>query len=222
MIFDHSLGTASRRSRLSARVKTRRVVSEAAAEEQTPATEYPIGARDHDRVDLPESTVGQRPRWRFAWKIAGFALLLLSAIFTVWILHPGTTPPTGIRSRAVLPLENLSGDASQDYSSGRTTDELIAELGQISELRVISRTSVMTYKGAGNADCAEVEGRRRGGRHRLTLRQPDSNHRAFDLDFRRQTFVGPELRGRVARYSGPPENGGSLPCRADHGQIESS
>jgi TolB-like protein len=48
----------------------------------------------------------------------------------------------------VLPLENLSGDASQDYFSDGMTDELITELGQISELRVISRTSTMIYKGA--------------------------------------------------------------------------
>jgi TolB-like protein len=46
---------------------------------------------------------------------------------------------------AVLPLENLSSDASQDYFVGMT-DELITHLGQISALRVISRTSVMTYK----------------------------------------------------------------------------
>ena len=52
-----------------------------------------------------------------------------------------------IRSLAVLPLENLSGDAAQDYFSDGMTDELITELGQIGELRVISRTSVMTYKG---------------------------------------------------------------------------
>ena len=53
-----------------------------------------------------------------------------------------------IRSLAVLPLENLSGDASQDYFADGMTDELITNLGQISALRVISRTSVMTYKGA--------------------------------------------------------------------------
>jgi TolB-like protein/Flp pilus assembly protein TadD len=46
----------------------------------------------------------------------------------------------------VLPLENLSGD-SQDYFADGMTDELITHLGQISALRVISRTSVMTYKG---------------------------------------------------------------------------
>ena len=48
----------------------------------------------------------------------------------------------------MLPLENLSHDPSQDYFSDGMTDELITELGQISELRVISRTSAMTYKGA--------------------------------------------------------------------------
>jgi TolB-like protein/tetratricopeptide (TPR) repeat protein len=53
-----------------------------------------------------------------------------------------------IRSLAVLPLENLSGDTSQDYFADGMTEELIARLGQISTLRVISRTSVMTYKNA--------------------------------------------------------------------------
>jgi TolB-like protein len=45
-------------------------------------------------------------------------------------------------------MENLSRDPSQDYFADGMTDELITELGRISELRVISRTSVMTYKGA--------------------------------------------------------------------------
>ena len=53
-----------------------------------------------------------------------------------------------IRSLAVLPLESLSGDASQDYFADGMTDELITDLGQISALRVISRTSVMPYKRA--------------------------------------------------------------------------
>jgi TolB-like protein len=49
---------------------------------------------------------------------------------------------------AVLPLENLSGDPSQDYFADGMTDELITRLAQMSALRVISRTSVMTYKNA--------------------------------------------------------------------------
>jgi TolB-like protein len=53
-----------------------------------------------------------------------------------------------IESLAVLPLENLSGDASQDYFADAMTDELITELTKFSALRVISRTSAMQYKGA--------------------------------------------------------------------------
>src|SRR5207237_1951633 len=56
--------------------------------------------------------------------------------------------PSSIHSLAVLPLESLSADPSQDYFADGMTDELITDLGQISALRVISRTSVMTYKGA--------------------------------------------------------------------------
>jgi TolB-like protein/DNA-binding winged helix-turn-helix (wHTH) protein/Flp pilus assembly protein TadD len=55
--------------------------------------------------------------------------------------------PSGIRSLAVLPLDNFSGDASQDYFADGMTDELITDLAQIRALRVVSRTSVMMYKG---------------------------------------------------------------------------
>jgi TolB-like protein/Flp pilus assembly protein TadD len=48
----------------------------------------------------------------------------------------------------VLPLDNLSGESSQDYFADGMTDELITDLAQISALRVISRTSAMVYKGA--------------------------------------------------------------------------
>jgi TolB-like protein/DNA-binding winged helix-turn-helix (wHTH) protein len=52
-----------------------------------------------------------------------------------------------IRSLAVLPFQNLSGDKDQEYFADGMTDELITDLGQMSALRVISRTSVMHYKG---------------------------------------------------------------------------
>lgn len=59
--------------------------------------------------------------------------------------HPRSTQ---IRSLAVIPFDNLTGDAEQDYFADGMTEALITDLGQIQALRVISRTSVMRYKGA--------------------------------------------------------------------------
>lgn len=58
------------------------------------------------------------------------------------------SPPETIDSIAVLPIENLTGDPGQDYFVDGATDELIGQLGQISALRVISRQSVMQYRGS--------------------------------------------------------------------------
>jgi TolB-like protein/Tfp pilus assembly protein PilF len=55
--------------------------------------------------------------------------------------------PIQVHSIAVLPLENLSNEPAQDYFADGMTDQLITDLGQIKALRVISRTSVMQYKG---------------------------------------------------------------------------
>jgi eukaryotic-like serine/threonine-protein kinase len=57
-------------------------------------------------------------------------------------------PPPKIESVAVLPLTNLSADPSQEYFADGMTEALISELGQIGALRVISRQSVMRYKGS--------------------------------------------------------------------------
>ena len=55
--------------------------------------------------------------------------------------------PRQIQSLAVLPLENLSRDPDQEYFAEGLTEELITALAKIGELRVVSRTSVMLYKG---------------------------------------------------------------------------
>ena len=59
-----------------------------------------------------------------------------------------TVPSERIQALAVLPLENLSHDPEQEYFADGMTDELIANLAKIAALRVISRTSVIQYKGA--------------------------------------------------------------------------
>src|SRR5271163_1534350 len=75
------------------------------------------------------------------------AIVMSLAILTILLVRSRSRAPA-IRSLAVLPLDNLSGDAAQNYFADGMTDELITDLAQISALRVISRTSVMVYKGA--------------------------------------------------------------------------
>jgi TolB-like protein/DNA-binding winged helix-turn-helix (wHTH) protein/Tfp pilus assembly protein PilF len=102
-----------------------------------------------DRLDVAGKLAVPKQLLRsHAWKISAFALLALMASLATWRLHSLTHGPPVIRSLAVLPLESLSSEASQDYFADGMTDELISDLGQISALRVISRTSVMTYKHA--------------------------------------------------------------------------
>lgn len=75
------------------------------------------------------------------------AALTFAGILLVRGRSPGRGTPAPIHSVAVLPLENLTGDPSQEYFSDGMTDALITELAQVRGLRVISRTSTMHYKG---------------------------------------------------------------------------
>jgi TolB-like protein/DNA-binding winged helix-turn-helix (wHTH) protein/Tfp pilus assembly protein PilF len=89
---------------------------------------------------------GAAHSWRI-WSVAGVAVAIAFAVVLAVRLRSGR-PIAPIHSLAVLPLENVSGDVSQEYFADGMTDELITTLGQISALRVISRTSAMLYKGA--------------------------------------------------------------------------
>ncbi|MGB8478229.1 MAG: winged helix-turn-helix domain-containing protein [Acidobacteriaceae bacterium] len=67
-----------------------------------------------------------------------------------WIVWRPLRPKPSValtHSLAVLPLSNLSGDPSEEYFSDGMTDQLITDLAKVGSLRVISRTSVMQYKG---------------------------------------------------------------------------
>jgi len=96
---------------------------------------------------------------------AGVAALLLVALVIVvtrsrWLTTAITTPPTAptraIRSIAVLPLDNFSGDPKQEYFADGMTEELTTDLASISGLRVISRGSAMRYKGAQRPPTPEI------------------------------------------------------------------
>ena len=90
-----------------------------------------------------------------------------------------------VRSIAVLPLENLSGDREQEYFADGMTDALISDLARIRALHVISRTSAMSYKGVhrrlpeiahslGVATIAEGSVLRAGNRVRIAIRLVDA------------------------------------------------
>ncbi len=91
----------------------------------------------------------QRPS---VWMAAGIVVALVTAGYFVrerfW---PKAQPPAGRVMLAVLPFENLSGDAQQEYFSDGLTEEMITELGRLQpeRLGVIARTSAMQYKKKG-------------------------------------------------------------------------
>src|SRR5438552_2271298 len=76
-------------------------------------------------------------------------LIVVGSGLALWLV-PALSRPTSatppIRSIAILPLENLSGDPSQDYFADAMTDELITSLAKVGALRVTSRTTVTLYK----------------------------------------------------------------------------
>ena len=117
----------------------------------------PVTNRERQTSSPPLAAVS-RPSVLFRrWPLVLVGLLLLSASLLGLnagglrerLLGKGNS--VRIQSLAVLPLENLSGDSSQDYFADGMTEALITDLGKIGALRVISRPSVMRYKGARRA-----------------------------------------------------------------------
>jgi TolB-like protein/DNA-binding winged helix-turn-helix (wHTH) protein/Flp pilus assembly protein TadD len=120
-------------------------------------------------------------------------------IGTGWLVRKHLDAVAPIRSLAVLPLENLSGDPSQEYFADGMTDELITELARIHDLRIVSRTSVMQDKGSHKSlqqianelkVDAIVEGSivRSGGKVRITAQLIDARN---DRHLWAQSFEGP-------------------------------
>ncbi len=143
------------------------------------------------------------------------ALLSLSVLIAVAWAVGGTVPaapePTGA-SLAVLPFENLTGDDDQDFLADGTTDALIAGLARVKSVTVISRTSVMRFRGSrltvpeiarelGVSFVLEGSVRRSGDEIRITAQLIDA---ATDVHLWAETYSGTmadllTLQARVAR-----------------------
>lgn len=123
-----------------------RVVSEHREGEKAASRAVTIGSGPTEKAGEPPVPT-KHITTRAALAFAVFAFLAVAII--VW-LYPSfsrrasASPP--VRSIAVLPLDNLSGDPSQDFFADAMTDELITNLAKVDSLRVTSRTTIALYK----------------------------------------------------------------------------
>jgi len=113
---------------------------------------------------LNKISTGASParRWPAAAGLAIFIGLVVYLVIHFGWLHTGPRGPgaeilpPAIQSIAVLPLDNYSGDPSQEYFAEGMTDELTTDLATISQLRVISRGSAMQFKGEHRPPTPEI------------------------------------------------------------------
>ncbi len=204
-------------------------------EDQPGVEAAPLGEREFEHVDRPVSVfeitsgpaggpAGPGPETGPSALPGSWALFLAVLVLVLvvvggvrwWAGRIRIPVPAPIESLAVLPLENLSGDPSQEYLADGMTEALIGDLARIGSLRVISRTSVMQYKDARqplaevardlNVD-AVVEGAvtREGDRVRIDAKLTDTRndrrlwtHR-YDRDLRDILALQGEVARTIAR-----------------------
>lgn len=159
-ILRRTLGDSSRDSRVIETVPTRGYRFVAPLVEIAPGTDPPSPAASEDSpkdkiasvmpMDQPILPATSTGRFAFVRSpvFLGLALLILASCGLVFYKSNAAKHATrpAIKSLVVLPLQNLSGDPTQQYLADGITEELIGRLSGIHDLRVISRTSVMRFK----------------------------------------------------------------------------
>src|SRR6266850_3839051 len=165
--FDHGLNNAINRLRdaLNDSAETPRFIETLPkrgyrfiSQVESGAIPGPLAAREKSPGPSGDDQTGSEtairsllPWWRSRWAALGSAALVLSLLFgfavNVWKgRYSSNAHATRIEAIAVLPLENMTGDPTQEYLVDGVTDALTTELAQVSALHVISRTSAMRYK----------------------------------------------------------------------------
>jgi TolB-like protein/tetratricopeptide (TPR) repeat protein len=187
-----------------------------------PGQRYQQGSEVRAALEAVQSgaAIPAWPTWKYAlsrrrWLALAAALAAVFTVVAALNFETLRTRLTGgaprIRSLAVLPLANLSGDPEQDYFADGMTEELITNLAKISALKVISRTSMMQYKGTKkplpqiakelNVD-AIIEGSvlREGGQVRITaqLIQASTDQHLWAESYQRDLRGVLALQGEIA------------------------
>ena len=169
-----------------------------------------------DALDLATDDGPRQParanRNRWVWLAIPVLVLIVLSFAFIRSKLSSSSGVTKIQSLAVLPMANLSGDPAQDYFADGMTETLISGLAQVGALRVISRTSVMQYKGGQkqvpeigrelNVD-AIVEGsvQRFGDRVKITVQLIDaqSDRHIWSETYERQLSDILTLQNDIAR-----------------------
>lgn len=191
----------------------------------------PAGNTEESSERSRSFSAGSTRRW--------VALIVVAAVLLVtvgiWRQRAASVRAAeGIHTLAVLPLANLSGDASQEYFADGMTDELITEVAKLGDLQVISRSSVMRFKkGAGSIPeigkqlgvDAVLEGSvvRAGDRVRITvqlIRAGTDHHlwaESYERDLKDVLFLQRDIAMDVGRQIharfGVPQPGSASPAR---------
>ena len=198
-------------------------------------------------ADVPAASIESSPRGGgeghkryFGVAIALAALAAASCLVWLLILRLRATP--SINSIAVLPLTNLDGNNADDYFADGMTEELITELAKRGAFRIVSRTSIMRYKGTARPlpDIARelsvdalIEGtvRRAGDRIRITVQliaaSPERHMwaDAYEGDIRDviglQRNLASDIVGKIRARLAPPSGPATAPRRIDPAAYES-
>jgi TolB-like protein/DNA-binding winged helix-turn-helix (wHTH) protein/Tfp pilus assembly protein PilF len=149
------------------------------------------------------------------WLVVVLVLILMAA-GVIYRMTSRSTAQQSLRTLAVLPFENLSGDPQQEFFVAGITDEIITDVANISKLNVISRTSIARFKGnqkplkqvaaeLGADYIVEGTVKRDGTRVRVTVRFIDAQHdrlvwaEHYDRDLNEVLGMQTEIAYTIAR-----------------------
>ena len=177
----------------------------------------PIQARRTGVVGRGKKWLQRNPT---AAAVVALSLALIAAVgVIVWKSELFRRPPTaGI---AVLPFENLSNDREDASFADGVQDDLLTKLAKIADLKVISRTSVMGYRGKQNTRQIGDELQRipRAGRQRPQDRRLATHQRPVDRRPHRFAHLGGRIRSRFERHVRDPKRDRAKVAEQLHAKI---